>query len=148
MLATSRAAGPLSGIALAARWPGPGAPRRALVPAAGAGAGAGALAVRRAPRRVVSPMTPLSNSWRHSGDTPAGFRRNSSYKACANPALAVSKTFESTCGSSASGGQAAGPGARTVREGKITAPMCSASAAGGRRSCLPLHLPVTPPGIP
>ena len=43
-----------------------------------------------------SPTTPLSNRRRHSGPTAAGSRRNSSYMACAKPALAVSNTFGST----------------------------------------------------
>ena len=41
----------------------------------------------------LSPTTPLSNRRRHSGPTAAGSRRNSSYMACAKPALAVSNTL-------------------------------------------------------
>src|SRR5688572_1145025 len=45
-----------------------------------------------------SPTCPLSNRRRHSGDTEAGSRRKSSYKDCANPALAVSNTLGCTAG--------------------------------------------------
>ena len=42
------------------------------------------------------PTMPLSKSRRQSGPTVAGSFRNSSYMACAKPALAVSNTFGST----------------------------------------------------
>src|SRR3954451_10223942 len=47
-------------------------------------------------RPSPSPTTPLSNRRRHSGPTADGSLKNSSYMACAKPALAVSNTFGST----------------------------------------------------
>src|SRR3990167_8618304 len=81
MLATSRPAGPLISVP-------PGGPSET-------GSGAG-LAPLPAATGVCSPATPLSNSLRHSGETEDGSRRNSSYRAWANPAFAVSNTFTST----------------------------------------------------
>src|SRR5689334_13458856 len=100
MLATSLAAGPLMAEAPA----GMSATGAELT-----GTGAGGIAAATAARGSVwgrvaavplpsgrSPTTPLSNSRRHSGPTAAGSRRNSSYIAWANPALAVSNTLKST----------------------------------------------------
>src|SRR5215211_4870020 len=103
MLATSLAAGPLMGDAPAGGVEGgadaaPGAgmvgvPVTADEPSAAATAGRGAVAPLPSGR---SPTTPLSNRRRHPGSTADGSRRNSSYMACAKPALAVSKTLKST----------------------------------------------------
>src|SRR5689334_9080036 len=100
MLATSLAAGPLMAEAPAGMSDGGGELE---------GAGAAGMAAATAARGSVwgraaavplpsgrSPTTPLSNSRRHSGPTAAGSRRNSSYIAWANPALAVSNTLKST----------------------------------------------------
>jgi hypothetical protein len=95
MLATSLAAGPLMGLA-----PAGGAWLEAAVSAA---AVSGRLAVPPFRRSADppfgagrSPTMPLSNRRRHSGPTAEGSRRNSSYMACAKPALAVSNTLGST----------------------------------------------------
>ena len=107
MFATSLAAGPLRGLAPEGRA---GASPEAVGRTGGRADGSvvGGVACSGPPSACppvrlsapfglgLSPTTPLSKSRRHSGPTAAGSRRNSSYMACAKPALAVSNTLGST----------------------------------------------------
>src|SRR4029077_8987112 len=104
MLWTSRAAGPLICEAPGGRSPvaGWGTAAGGWADTATGERGAGstpAPSVRmgRWPSPLgCTPITPLSNSRRHYAPTALGSRRNSSYIAWANPALAVSNTLMST----------------------------------------------------
>src|ERR1041384_3046799 len=92
MFCTSRAAGPVMGVP-----PGVGMGDAGCVGAGVVTDPAFRIPLPDASALVVgiigsSAMRPLSNSWRHSGDTAAGSRRYSSYITCTKAAVLVPKT--------------------------------------------------------